>query len=161
MVVPGVGWLAAYLLYKSAAAAQGGQRLNSYLNKPGAHPLRDWGFAGRPGRCSVRTCVSVLCAACTRVACVCAHGHEHLPVLVLIAMGACPCPRPLPRAPPVLVLVAMGACPCPRPLPRAPACPCARCYGRGLCLLVATCVPVLLFTSMCMCMCSLPRVCCL
>jgi len=35
MVVPGVGWLAAYLLYKSAAAAQGGQRLNSYLNKPG------------------------------------------------------------------------------------------------------------------------------
>mmetsp|Transcript_10044 Transcript_10044/g.30281 ORF Transcript_10044/g.30281 Transcript_10044/m.30281 type:complete len:141 (-) Transcript_10044:1537-1959(-) len=140
MVVPGVGWLAAYLLYKSAAAAQGGQRLNSYLNKPGAHPLRDWGFAGRPGRCSVRTCVSVLCAACTRVACVCAHGHEHLPVLVLIAMGACPCPRPLPRA---------------------PACPCARCYGRGLCLLVATCVPVLLFTSMCMCMCSLPRVCCL
>jgi hypothetical protein len=34
LAVPGVGWYAAYCLYKSSAAAAGGQRLKGYLSKP-------------------------------------------------------------------------------------------------------------------------------
>eukprot|EP00798_Chlamydomonas_sp_ICE-L_P026445 gene26445-17544_t len=35
LMVPGVGWFAAYQLYKNSVSAAGGQRLNQYLNKGG------------------------------------------------------------------------------------------------------------------------------